>query len=462
MLAINRVVTLFLMIMFFLVACERSSQNIVSFGKAALIENSPPADINPCDIALTPQVSGKVYSGEHETMDDIARYQRAVIQSNTPVPYLEHLGWAYISRARNEFDSGFYKLAEQTALCIEEKQVKSSEAMLLRGHVLHSLHKFKQAETLATKLVEQRGLWFDYGLLGDVLLEQGKLDRAIVAYQVMLDQRPGPQAYSRAAQIRWIKGDVEGAIEMIGLMVKAQGTRDRESAAWAQTRLADYLAQKNQLKKANARIDRALQWRTNYAPALLLRGRIQLMQGNSSAAIKTLTQATQLNTLPEYQWALIEALRAGGRFDSADKVELKLSSTGEIEDPRTLAMYLATVGKDIPRALRLAKQELKTRMDVFTLDVVAWAFHMAGNTVKAREYSELALLEGTLDARLLLHAAIIASASGDRTVSRALFNKVATIQHMLLPSEHKLYLNEFATIQSQISMSPTDKPVRRN
>ena len=56
---------------------------------------------------------------------------------------------------------------------------------MLRGHVLHNPHQFKEAESLARRLITERGAWFDHGLLGDALMEQGKLDEAEQAYQVL-------------------------------------------------------------------------------------------------------------------------------------------------------------------------------------------------------------------------------------------------------------------------------------
>ncbi|MFV2057228.1 MAG: tetratricopeptide repeat protein, partial [Thiohalomonadales bacterium] len=374
---------------------------------------------------------------------------------------LERLGWAFISKARRSFDPGYYKLAEQTAICMESKQVNNHQAQLLHGHVLHNLHKFKQAETLAKNLVAQRGLWFDYGLLGDVLMEQGKLEAAINAYQEMMNQRPGAQSYSRAAQIRWLKGDVNGAIEMMSLSISSLSTRDRESIAWAQTRLAQLLMQKNLIKKAQLSIDRALHWQENYPPALLLRGRMELARQDSISAENTLRIAVKGNTLPEYQWLLLDALRLNGRTLDADKIETQLLSRGEIEDPRTLALYLATMGKDIRRALRLAKKELIVRTDVNTLDAFAWALYANGEISEAFEYSKLALLEGTEDARLLLHATIIASAAGNITVSAGLWRKLSKIQHMLLPSEQLLLSSKFAPIQSQIPSQSVHRLSRR-
>jgi predicted Zn-dependent protease len=100
-------------------------------------------------------------------------------------------------------------------LCLDGKKPGCAEALLLRSHVLNSLHKFKEAEQMARELVKKRGMHFDYGVLGDALMEQGKLDEAVVAYQAMMDQKPSPQAYSRPAHMRWLKGDLPGAIELM-------------------------------------------------------------------------------------------------------------------------------------------------------------------------------------------------------------------------------------------------------
>src|SRR4029078_3555825 len=99
-------------------------------------------------------------------------------QGRTERPQLnafERLGWAFVAKARESFDPGFYKLAEQCAHSIEKRNPQSQDAMLLRAHVLQNLHRFKESEALARRLVRQRGLSFDYGLLGDALMEQGKL-----------------------------------------------------------------------------------------------------------------------------------------------------------------------------------------------------------------------------------------------------------------------------------------------
>jgi tetratricopeptide (TPR) repeat protein len=310
--------------------------------------------------------------------------------------------------------------------------------MLLRGHVLHSLHRFKDSEALARELVAKRGLAFDYGLLGDVLMEQGKLDGAVAAYQKMMDQKPTPQAYGRAAHMRWLTGDLDGAIQSMQMSVDASGSGDPESAAWFRVRLALYELQAGKFKESSSLIEEAVVLQPDYPPALLARGRLMLAQERTTEAVAPLTRAARLNPLPEYHWVLLEALRrAGHATNEVERVDKQLRQRGAADDPRTYALYLATTGQDTTTALRLAQDELDTRADVFTLDAVAWALQATGQTDKARGFSQKALAAGTQDARLFFHAAVIAQRAGDFAEAAHWLTKAGALQHMLLPSERE-------------------------
>ena len=401
--------------------------------------------IDPCAVALAP------HEGVDHADRQIIHLQQEARRAAEPIAHLERLGWAFIAKARRSFDPGFYTLAEQCALCIATHQPLSAEALLLHGHVLHNLHRFREGEVLARQLVAQRGLSFDYGLLGDVLVEQGKLAEAVEAYQHMTDQKPGPQAYSRVAYIRWLKGDLAGAIEVMRMAAGVSGFHDAEAAAWAHVRLALYELQADRLPQASDHLAAALAMQPDYAPALLARGRLLLAQDNPTPAIAPLARAAQLNPLPEYQWVLIEVLRATGRADEADAVATQLRQRGAANDRRTFALYLVTTGQDCETALRLAEEELTTRADVFTLDTLAWALSAVGRYQEARTFSERALAEGTQDARLFYHAGVIAAAVGQPDEAAHWFAQAATLRQMLLPSERQHLATASAALSSQLS-----------
>jgi len=364
---------------------------------------------------------------------EIAKLQEDLREQRAPARAAEQLGYRFISKARLTNDAGFYTVAEQAATCLESMQPADPAALLLRGHVLHQMHRFREAELIARRLVAQREFVLDFGLLGDALMEQGHLTEAADAYQRMMDLKPFYQSYVRAAHLRWLKGDLDGAIEMMTQAVKAASPRDPESVAWAYARLAMYQLQRGQFTEAERMTDSALQFVPDYATALLVLGRIQLAQNKPAEAVASLEKAARLNPLPEYNWVLADALRSLKRTDDAIRVEQMVVADGG--DPRTIALYLSTRGTDTAKAVNLARAELEKRADVFTLDALAWALARAGQLDEASTVMARALSEGTQDGRLFLHAAAIAAAGGHPNDAARWAGKARTFRFTLLPSE---------------------------
>ncbi|HEY3856031.1 MAG TPA: tetratricopeptide repeat protein [Verrucomicrobiae bacterium] len=375
-------------------------------------------------------------SAERDPVDaQIAQTQNRIKTDRNPGPQVERLGWLFVEKARVSNDPGFYKLAEECARCLESANSNSPDAILLRGHVLHSLHHFKEAEPLALELVKKRGLAFDFGLLGDIEYDQGKIPEAVAAYQRMVDLRPDLQAYSRVAQVRWITGDLTGAIEAMTTAAEAGSPLNAEPTAWTLSRLALLKLQSGDFSGARQSALAALQMQTNSAPALFALGRVQLATGDTNAAVDSLKQAASLNHLPEAQWILADALRATGDNDQAAVVEKELQNRGAAEDPRSYSLYLSTRGIEPELALRLAKKELDTRADIFTHDALAWALNANHQVAQAQDEMKKALAEGTEDARLFFHAAIISAAAGNKDESARCSRLALKYKQMLFPSE---------------------------
>ncbi len=394
---------------------------------------SPPVSVlstcTACKIILIPP------RGQAESDKEILKLQQKIKTSPFPGHLLERLGWLLVSRARSANDPGLYNLVEQCALCIEAHQPESSAALLLRGHALQSLHRFKEAEPIARKLVEKRGSSFDFGLLGDILMDRGQVTQGIAAYQKMMDLKPDLHSYTRAAHARWIKGDVEGAVELISMATAAGSSLNAEPTAWSYTRRAAYELQLGRLADSFRSVRAALRLQPDYAAALFFQGRIELAQGQTNDAVKSLQRAATLNPLPEYQWLLADALELAGKHDEAVAFASNLKKRAAQEDPRTFALYLATRREKPKTALKLIERELSERADIFTRDALAWALLAAGKFSEARTQSNLALAEGTEDARLFFHAAMIAEAIGNSQEALALSQKATALRQMLFPSE---------------------------
>jgi len=265
-----------------------SSQPVdVANGIKNRVSNSKEASI-----ALVPQ------KGDELIDDSIRTLQKEARANNQSPQVMKRLGWAFVRKARLSYDPGYYKLAEQCALAVECRHADDPDALLLQGHILQSLHKFKEAEPIARKLIKVRNESADRGLLGDVLMEQGRLSEAITAYQDMVNLRPDLQSYTRIAHLRWLKGNLEGAIGVIELAMTGASPREPEPGAWAYTRMGIYALQAGQLQVAESSAAFALEYVDHYPPALLLRGRVFLTMGKRAEGLESLRQAATLNPLP--------------------------------------------------------------------------------------------------------------------------------------------------------------------
>jgi tetratricopeptide (TPR) repeat protein len=406
--------------------------------------DTPTADATgqaACRVALA------AASARDDADRDIARLQDEIRRGRNDVHALEQLGYRYVARARVRGDEGDYTLAEHTADCLLARQPDSASALLLRGHVRHQTHHFDDAEAIARQLVGRRQFVLDYGLLGDALMEQGRVTEAAAAYQQMVDIKPFYQSYTRAAHLRWLRGDLDGAVELMRMAVAAASPRDPESLAWGYSRLAAYEMQAGRLDEAEHAAEAALGYQEDYAAALLAQGRVRLALGRPNEAVDSFRLPAQRKPVPEFQWALADALRLVERTADAKIVEDELRRDGTRTDPRTLALFLATRGTGVEEAVALAEHELTARADVFTLDAMAWALAAAGRVAEAEPFMTRALAEGTEDGRLFLHAAAIAAAAGQPADARRWIDKTDRLRPMLLPSE----LDELAALHLALS-----------
>jgi Flp pilus assembly protein TadD len=262
----------------------------------------------------------------------------------------------------------------------------------------------------------------------------------------MMNERPGPEAYLRAARVRALAGDPVGAADVMGVAVRAMGRREKEPLAWALVELAKFQSQIDQHGLAEANIRHARRIFPEYPPALLEQGRRLLAEDRAQEAVSLLRRAVSLNPLPESHWALLEALEHSGAGPEAAQVRSRLVASGAGQDPRTLSLFLATRRLEPERALQLSQRELADRQDIFTLDAHAWALLAAGRIDEAVDFSRRALALGTRDARLFFHAGVIHARAGDSAAAHQWLHRARRLEDQLWPSERRALNQEFAAI----------------
>jgi len=72
--------------------------------------------------------------------------------------------------------------------------------------------------------------------------------------------------------------------------------------------------------------------------------------------------------------------------------------------------------------------ELHTRRDIYGYDLLAWALHAKGRDAEAKAAMTHALAQGTRDAQLFYHAAVIERALGDGAAASDLFARARALQ----------------------------------
>jgi tetratricopeptide (TPR) repeat protein len=179
-----------------------------------------------------------------------------------------------------------------------------------------------------------------------------------------------------------------------------------------------------------------------------MRGRVLLTVNQPSEAVRALEQAASVNPLPEYLWTLADALRRQGQESKAASVERQLLEGGTATDPRTVALFLATHGIERQHALELAERELTVRRDVFTEDAHAWALASARRFDEAGAAMERALSAHTNDARLFLHAGVIAASTGRHAEARHWLSQADKFRWTLLPSELEILRTHLSGFQN--------------
>jgi tetratricopeptide (TPR) repeat protein len=342
----------------------------------------------------------------------IALAEKAIAARPGAVQGYGDLAFALASRARETADPVFYEKAQGAidkalALAPDDFQALSARAWVLLGQ-----HRFEKGRALAQQL--NRRAPDDlrvYGYLVDANVELGRYDEAEEAAQWMLDLRPGQLAgLTRAAYLREIFGDVEGALQLMAMAFPQVSPAESEEQAWILTHMAHLQTLAGRPEVADPLLDRALELFPDYHYALAARARVRAAQGRLAEAAALLERRYELAPHPEnlYDLALARA-RAGRTAESqrafADfEIQARAESDGEDNANRELIFYYVDHAGRAADALRIAERELARRRDVRTLDAYAWALHANGRRAEAQKQMKAALAVGYRDSEMVRRA----------------------------------------------------------
>lgn len=382
-------------------------------------------------IGTAPWPASRPATAQTPPTDAVIKFyqSRAARDPDAFFPYAK-LGAAYVQKARESGDITYYDLAEKAlARALELRPDPSTAAGVttLLALVQFARHDFQGALRSAQRAVAwgSPGL-FAYTLIGDASVELGDYEGADEAYAKLLGLTGPAHPHSRLAYLRFLRGDLPGAIAAMERAVEAVVGAEvpRENVAWTQFSLAELWFHVGRLDRSEAACRDALASYPGYHRALAGLARVEAARRRYPEAAALYRRALAVIPLPEYAAALGDVLWKQGQLGEAKKqydlVEYigLLNAVNRVVYNRELALFLADHDLKPRQALELARRELDVRRDLYTHDVLAWTLYRNGRLQEALAEMTEALRLGTRDARLFFHAGLIHHALGHAEQAR--------------------------------------------
>jgi tetratricopeptide (TPR) repeat protein len=356
----------------------------------------------------------------------IAAAERATAANPRNPEAFNALALAFARRARETADPQYYARAERAIERSLQLSPDNFEALKVRAWVLLGQHQFADALDLARALNKRApDDLLVYGFLTDAYAELGRYREAEEACQWMLDLRPGNiPAFTRAAYLRELFGDIEGAIELMAAAYERSAPGETEDRAWMLAQLGHLAVIGGKLDDADRLLADSLKLFPDYHYALAALAKLRTVQGRHADAVVLLRRRYEIAPHPENLYDLARALARAGRqaeatraFATFEAQALK-ESAGWDNANRELVYYYIDVAHRPEEALRIAEREAARRQDVHTLAAHASALHASGRTAEAKQTIDRALAVGVKDPDILARAEAIVASAKPRSGSR--------------------------------------------
>ena len=295
------------------------------------------------------------------------------------------------------------------------------DALRMLGATYLSQHRFRDALEVGrrTRDLRPNDAW-NYGVMGDALIELGEYDKAFDAFDTMATMRPGAAAYARVAYARELQGNLEGALQAMQMAGEATTAHDPEAQAWYAAQVGDLYLRMGQLEEADREYRRAAFMFPNHPFAVIGQGKVKVARGDRQGALAIYLE--QLNRTPTLDLAARIGDLYAERSNSAEaeryyRLAEDLAGPGIAQTEANFALFLAERGRKLPEAVKIAEAVAALRHDIFTEDALAWSYYKTGRVDEAFAASQRALRTGTRDERILAHASAIRAALGSRRSS---------------------------------------------
>jgi tetratricopeptide (TPR) repeat protein len=390
------------------------------------------------DRAMADKVAGMATDERIKMYEALANYKPGDLH------YQSLLAGSFIQKMRETMDPGYLDRASKIVEAALSADGADYEALRLRSQIELERHNFSKVAEYSRELIASspEDPW-NWGTLGDSLMELGQYDKAAEAYQRMVNMRPDLSSYNRASYYRFVAGDTAGAIEVMKRAISA-GSRSMENVAWCYVDLGNMYFKIGQVSEAERAYLSALRAFPGYYPAHAGLGRAYAAQGKIPEAIQSYKRAQSSVPLVEYAGALQDLYALAGQPDEARKqaemVDMidKMEQASGLNVNRNLAMAYADRDRKVDRALTLVEGELRGRRDIYTYDALAWALYKNKKYDQAGEAKDKALELGTPEPAFYYHAGMIERALGQTDQARKHLEKALALNARFDPRQAPL------------------------
>lgn len=365
----------------------------------------------------------------------IVRAQQIIDKNPKDFEAYNALALALARRARETSDPNFYNQAERAVEKSFAISAGNYDGARIHVWLLLGKHEFAGGLEEATKLNKRvPDDVMVYGFLTDSNVELGNYSAAENAAQWMLNLRPGNlPGLTRAAYLRELFGDPEGAVELMKMALDSTPPSEAEDRAWITTQIAHLKLATGKTAEAEELLQQALVTFPGYHYAVRNLAKVRLQQKRYDEAVALLRQRYEGAPHAENLFDLAEALQMAGQTDEAMKAFAQFEEKSLAETVRAdnsnheLIIYYTDYAKEPAKALDVARREYTRRHDAFTLDCYAWALHANGQDAEARRQIETALAVGIQDAKMLRHAGEISLNQGDTVAAQRYLQQAAAL-----------------------------------